>query len=133
MRHALLSLVCAAALAGCAGDETLHAYGAGGHTYALQSIDGVAFGERATLGFPEPGRVAGQGPCNAFTTAQTAPYPWLDLGPIAVTARACAALEAERAYLQALDAMSTAEVTGDTLLLADDSGREMVFTRISDG
>lgn len=133
MRHAITTLVCAATLAGCAGDETLHAYGAGGHTYALQSIDGEAFAERATLGFPEPGRVAGQGPCNAFTTAQTAPYPWFDLGPIAVTGRACAELEAEQAFLQALDTMSTAEVTGDTLLLANDSGSEMVFTRIPDG
>lgn len=115
------------ALAACAPDETLHAYGAGGRSFALQSIDGSAFGAAATLAFPEPGRIAGRAPCNAYSGTQSAPYPWFVPGPLVVTRMGCPDLAEETRYLQALSEMSLAEVSGDTLILSDETGREMVF------
>lgn len=125
----LLLPLCLLALAACKTDETLHAYGAAGGVWQLSELDGAAFTARATLEFPQPGRVAGQAACNRFSAAQTAPYPWFAIGPIAATKMACPDLGDENAYLAALGAMRVAEVLGDTLRLSNEAGREMVFTR----
>ncbi|MBY6140630.1 META domain-containing protein [Leisingera daeponensis] len=111
----------------CTGDESLSAYGAAGKEWKLQSIDGAAFAAAATLTFPEPGKIAGRGPCNNFLGRQTAPYPWFETGPLAVTRMACPELEAEDAFLKALQEMTLAEVSGDVLILSNEAGREMLF------
>ncbi|OBY27791.1 META domain-containing protein [Leisingera sp. JC1] len=111
----------------CAGDETLSAYGAAGTEWLLQSIDGDTFAADATLTFPEPGKIAGRAPCNSFSGSQTAPYPWFETGPLAVTRMACPELEAEDAFLNALQGMTLSEVTGDVLILSNEAGREMLF------
>ncbi|KIC35006.1 META domain-containing protein [Leisingera sp. ANG-M7] len=111
----------------CTGDETLSAYGAAGTEWQLQSIDGSAFAAKAILTFPEPGKIAGQAPCNRFLGSQTAPYPWFETGPLAVTRMACPELEAEDAFLKALQKMTLAEVSGDVLILSNEAGREMLF------
>ena len=95
--------------------------------YRLQSIDGVDFAARATIAFPEEGRVTGDAPCNAWSADQGVPYPWFELGPIAVTRRACLALAEETLFFEALGQMTLAEVQGATLILTNDAGREMVF------
>nr|WP_217434112.1 META domain-containing protein [Leisingera sp. ANG59] len=111
----------------CAGDETLSAYGAAGTEWQLRSIDGAAIPAAATLTFPEPGTIAGSGPCNSFQGSQGAPYPWFEAGPLAVTRMACPQLEAEGAFLKALQEMTLAEVSGDVLILSNSAGREMLF------
>lgn len=126
MRYA--ALVCSLLLASaCNGDETLSAYGAAGKEWQLQSIDGTAFDAAAHLTFPEAGKIAGRGPCNRFQGSQSAPYPWFEPGPLAVTRMACPELEAEDAFLKALQEMTLAEVTGDVLILSNEAGREMLF------
>lgn len=115
------------ALAGCWADETLTGYGAKGRVWTLQSIDGTPFGARAEIEFPDEGRIAGRGPCNSFTAAQSHPYPWFATGPIVATRMVCPDLEREAAFFTALSAMTLAEVVGDTLILSTDTGREMVF------
>ena len=109
------------------GDESVAGHGAAGVTWALSELDGAPFAARATLGFPEAGRIAGQGPCNRYSGEQTVPYPWFATENITSTRRACPDLAAEQAFFAALAAMTLSEVAGDVLILRDDTGREMVF------
>ncbi len=121
------------ALPNCAGDETISGYADTTAIYALSDIDGAAFPARATIRFPEEGRIEGQGPCNAYSAAQSVPYPWFSLGPIIATRRACPDLEAETAFFAALSEMTLAEVQGDVLILSNEAGREMTFNRVTEG
>ncbi|MDU8943911.1 META domain-containing protein [Ovoidimarina sediminis] len=116
-------------LAACAGDETISGYADRDATYLLSDLFGEPFDATATISFPEEGQIAGTGPCNAYSAAQSAPYPWFEPGPIAATRRACPDLSAEAAFLAALETMTLSEVTGDVLILSDEDGREMVFRR----
>lgn len=113
----------------CQPDETLARYAGEGSTWRLSEIGGAPARARATLTFTEPGALAGEAPCNAYRAAITAPYPWFELGPLAVTRRACPDLAAETAYLNALAKMTLAEVSGDTLILSNDDGDQIIFRR----
>lgn len=115
-------------LAQCLRDETVAAYGAGDTLWVLRSIDGRDFGARATLTFPEPGGISGQAPCNRFSGRLDAPYPWFGLTGMSATSAACPDLSAESVFFAALEAMTQSEVSGDVLILRNDSGGEMVFT-----
>ena len=120
----LLSLTVAA----CKPDETAHAYGAADQIWHLQEIDGQPFAATATLQFPEPGQISGDGPCNLYSGAMTTPYPWFETGNLAVTRRACPDMAAETAFFSALGAMREIEVSGDVLILRNSDGGEMLFT-----
>jgi heat shock protein HslJ len=64
-------------------------------------------GGKATLGFPEAGRVAGNGSCNRFTGAVTITRDAVTIGPLASTRMACvdeSVSKQEDAYLKALGA-----------------------------
>ena len=122
MRYVLIAF----ALLSCA-DETVSGYADSDAVYSLTEFDGAAFSSTATITFPEAGRVAGEAPCNLWSATQSAPYPWIELGPIAATRRACPDLEAETMFFEALGAMTIAEVSGDVLILSNDGGRSMVF------
>lgn len=113
----------------CQGNETVAAYGAGNGIWQLTEIDGVAFPSRATLRFPEPGRIAGEAPCNTYMGRMDAPYPWFEAKDLAVTRRACPDLSAESAFFDGLAAMTLSEISGDTLILSTPGGREMIFTK----
>lgn len=118
-------------LAGCATDETITRFAGEGSVWNYKDAP-VTADTPVTLSFPEPGQVAGQGPCNRYSATQTAPYPWFDIGPIAATKRACSDLGAEAAYFEKLQSMSLAEVSGDVLILSNDTDEQMVFARIKD-
>ncbi|MEM1302777.1 MAG: META domain-containing protein [Pseudomonadota bacterium] len=118
-------------LAGCATDETVTRFAGEGSVWSYQDTS-VGSAVPVTLTFPEPGQVAGQGPCNRYSATQTAPYPWFELGPVAATKRACPELAAEAAYFEDLQSMSLAEVSGDVLILSNDTGKQMVFSRVAD-
>lgn len=113
-------------LTACA-DETISGYADPSATYRLVELNGAPFTANATISFPEPGQARGQGPCNTWFAAQSAPYPWIDLGSIAATKRACPDLKAEQAFFAALSQASLAEVSGTFLILTQRDGREMVF------
>jgi heat shock protein HslJ len=126
----MLRLVIFAGLFGlgqCGKDETIAGYGASGQLWQLSEIDGTAFAATVTVTFPEPGKIGGNAPCNTYTGTMDAPYPWFEIGPLAVTRMACPDLEFETDFLAALAEMSVSEVSGDTMILSNDAGREMVF------
>nr|WP_120502596.1 META domain-containing protein [Roseovarius sp. EL26] len=127
LSRAVLAFVLLAALTQCASDETLAAYGGAEATWHLRDIDGEPSQTNATLLFPAPGVVSGSGPCNSYHGQQTAPYPWFEAKNISTTKRACPDLAAEGRYLKSLRAMTLSEIAGDTLILSNDAGREMIF------
>lgn len=85
-------------------DETLRRYGAADREWVLITLNGADFPATATIGFPARSQIAGQGPCNSYTSTNTTPYPWIEIGPIAATRRACPQLQAEAAFFDALRA-----------------------------
>jgi heat shock protein HslJ len=131
MRKLLALLVVAAALGvlvmASGKDETVSGYATPGVTWTLAELGGAPYPARATLTFPEEGRIAGEAPCNGYSATQSAPYPWFEAGPIATTKRACPELAAEAAFLDALARVTLAEVTGEVLILSTEDGFEMVF------
>lgn len=115
------------ALLQCNDDETVAAYGAADRNWVLQEFNGQRFEASATLRFAEEGRIAGKGPCNSFNGKLSAPYPWFEIQDLNATRTACPGLEAEGTFFAALLTMSQSEVSGDVLILRNDSGQEMVF------
>lgn len=114
-------------LTACRADETVRAYGGGDHTWTLKLLNDAAFPAKATLTFPKTGEIAGQGPCNRYFGAMNVPYPWFDTGPIGSTRMACPDLAAETVFLKALEDATLSEVLGDTLILSNTEGLQMVF------
>ena len=123
----VLVLLALAVLSNCRDDETVAAYGGADAVWELQELDGKSFPPGSTLTFPEPGRIAGTGPCNTFFGEQTAPYPWFKVEKLASTKRACPELDQEQEFFDALSGMTLSEVAGDTLILSNDAGRELLF------
>ncbi len=123
------ALSTSAALGACAGDETVRGYVPEGSVWALSEIDGATFAARATIGFPAPGKIAGDAPCNRYSGNQAATYPWFRAERILSTKRACADLAEEQTFFAALGRVTLAEVQGDVLILSAPEGPVMVFTR----
>ena len=119
-------------ISACESDESLAAYGAQGE-WQLTQINEQTFEAKATISFSANGEVAGSAPCNSYRAQQTAPYPWFALTPIMATKRVCADLAAEQEYLAALRDMTLAEVSGDVLILSNDTGGSLLFTKLTDG
>lgn len=113
-------------LAACA-DETSSGYATPGAEYHLREINGAAFNATATIAFPEKGAIGGQAPCNIWFADQPAPYPWFTPGPIGATRMACADLNKEQLFFEALETMTLIEFSGPVLLLSGDNGEKMLF------
>ena len=97
--------------------------------WRLTEFDGTAFAAAATISFPEPGRIAGKAPCNRYSGSQSGSYPAFAAGPLVATKMACDDLAAETEFFGALEAMTAGMIEGEALILADGSGRHMVFQR----
>ena len=123
----ILAAVLFLPLMGCYEDETISAYGAGDKVWVLSELDSKEFTARATLTFPEQGKIAGEAPCNTYAGSMIVPYPWFEATQILSTRMACPDLDAETAFFSALSEMTLSEVLGDVLLLSNDNGRQMVF------
>ncbi|EKE44076.1 hypothetical protein OCGS_1592 [Oceaniovalibus guishaninsula JLT2003] len=124
---ALSTAIAVTALSACAPEPSVSALVDPGIAYALVSIEGRPFPATATLTFPASDRVAGQGPCNSFDAQQTAPYPFIEIGPLRTTRMACPDIEAEMLYFGALDAVTVVEAAGPQLVLNAPGGPRMVF------
>lgn len=122
-----LALLIPLALIGCKSDETISGYADTGAVWTLTELDGKPFAAKATISFPAEGKVTGKAPCNTYASSQTKPMPWFELGPVMSTKMACPDLAAEQQFFSGLGAMTLAEVQGNTLILSNDAGREMVF------
>ena len=74
---------------------------------------------QATLAFPGPNKVAGNGSCNRFMGAAEISGESIKLGPLASTMMACpdAVSNQERAYLKALEGAERITVDGPYLLV----------------
>ena len=88
---------------------------------------------KATLAFPEAGRVAGNGSCNRFTGAAAIAGDHLKMGPLASTRMACAddtVNQQEATYFKALDAATRYSYQDPYLLIyADGFDKPLRFTR----
>lgn len=124
-----LALMGLLTLAACRGDETVSGYADPEATYRLEELAGAPFSARGTIAFPEPGTVRGMAPCNSWSASQSAPYPWLELGPVIATRRACPDLALETRFFDVLSAMTLAEVQGDIVILSGDGEETMVFRK----
>lgn len=113
----------------CERDETLAGHGAADAAWTLREIDAEPFTARASVRFGADGAVTGQGPCAAFTARQSAPYPWFALEDLRADGPNCPALAREVQMLEALSAMTLAETGPGMMILSNEEGREMVFTR----
>ena len=111
----------------CVPDERVASFIEPTVEYYLIDLDGAPFDGTATISFPETGKVVGQAPCNRYFAAQTEPYPWFSLEGIGATRMACLDLNLESAFFAALEEMTLSEVSGDTLILSNTDGRQMVF------
>jgi heat shock protein HslJ len=92
-------------------------------------------GGKATLAFPEAGRVAGNGSCNRFTGSMTITGDQLKMGPLASTRMACmddAVSQQEDKYLKALGGASRYSYQDPYLLIyAEGFDKPLRFTRAS--
>lgn len=127
MKTLLTMALLVTSLAACRSDETVRAYGGADRVWTLKLLNGAPFPARATLTFPKAGEIAGEGPCNRYFGAMKVPYPWFDAGPVGSTRMACPEMAAETAFLAALEEATLSEVAGDTLILSNVEGLEMVF------
>lgn len=127
MLRTLLTLMAVFTLAAYAPDESISKFVDPVAEYHLIELDGAPFTGRATIQFSEEGRVNGQAPCNRYFATQSVPYPWFALEGIGATRMACPDLDLESAFFEALEGMTLAEVAGDTLILSNSAGRQMVF------
>ncbi|UWQ21274.1 META domain-containing protein [Jannaschia sp. W003] len=116
-------------VAACGPDETISGYSDREAVWALESIGGDPVPPGATIRFPAEGEAVGEGPCNAFRAEQTAPYPWIELGPVAATRRACPLLAVETRYFGALERATLAEASDRVLILSGGPDGELVFRR----
>lgn len=120
-------IILLSALAACKADETVSGFADPAVQYRLMELDGMPFEARATVAFPQPSDIIGQGPCNSYFATQSAPYPWFDVQGIGASRMACPDLNVEQIFFAALQDMTLVEVQGETLILTNDAGREMVF------
>jgi heat shock protein HslJ len=91
-------------------------------------------GGKATLGFPEAGRVAGNGSCNRFTGAVVITGDQLKIGPLASTRMACdeAVDQQEAMYFKALDGANRYTYQAPYLLIyALGFDKPLRFTRVA--
>jgi heat shock protein HslJ len=92
-----------------------------GTQWQLQALGAQPVMERskASLQFPEVGRVAGHGSCNRFSGSVSVTGDQLTFGNMASTKMACmgGAMAQERDYLAALQKAKRYEQQGDTLLI----------------
>jgi heat shock protein HslJ len=90
-------------------------------------------GGKATLSFPEAGRVAGNGSCNRFTGSVVITGEQLKMGPLASTRMACmdeATSKQEDNYFKALDAATRYSYQDPYLLIyAQGFDKPLRFTR----
>lgn len=114
------------ALAACGPDETISAFG-NEDDYVLQDLNGEIVTVPITLNISAPGQISGQGPCNSYSAAQTAPYPWFALGPILSTKRACSDLALEETFFATLASMTIAEAAENVLILSNEAKETLTF------
>lgn len=136
---ALVSAGCAPRDASnAAGGVEVHAGGTNalvGTAWLLDELDGggVLAGVEATLEFPEPGRVAGNGSCNRFFGNVEIEGRSIEIGPLTATKKGCErpVLDQETRYFAALESAERFSVEGAALVIYYGGAQApMRFTRM---
>jgi heat shock protein HslJ len=110
-----------------------------GTEWVLTNLSGTPAlaGGKATLAFPEAGRVAGNGSCNRFTGAVTITGDALKIGALASTRMACvdeSVSKQEDVYLKALGAATRYSYQDSNLLIyCDGFDKPLRFIRAAPG
>ena len=121
-RLAWLAAPALMALSACAMPGAPAAAPLVGSEWRLEDLAGAGVIDRAqaTLAFPEPGRVAGNGSCNRFFGSYTLINDRIAFGQMGSTRMACAGAVAEQEgrYMAALQKAQRVQVQGSTLLLS---------------
>lgn len=106
-----------------------------GTLWSLETLDGAPFGATARIVFAEDEAgaplVRGEAPCNGFRGIYGVETPeggMFDAGPLAMTRMACPELEAEGAFLTALEAATEARIEDGRLVLSGPGGARLAFT-----
>jgi heat shock protein HslJ len=88
-------------------------------------------GSPVTLRFADDHSLSGAAPCNSYSGGFVLNGSSMKIGPLAQTLRACEAdvMDAEQAYLSALEAVTTVRASHDRLELIGGSGIHLVYTR----
>ncbi len=108
-----------------------------GTEWTLADLAGnaVAANSKASIAFPEVGRVAGNASCNRYTGSVTISGESIKFGPAATTRMACisdAMNQQEMQFLKALNAATHFEVKGGELLIyADGFEKPLRFVKAS--
>ena len=82
----------------------------------------------ASIQFTPDGQFSATAGCNRLFGRQKRVYPDFRLGPIGSTRMGCTT-SAERVFSDALATMTNARRKGKKLILSNDAGREMLFSR----
>ncbi|MFO7856359.1 MAG: META domain-containing protein [Paracoccaceae bacterium] len=105
-----------------------------GTLWALETLRGEPFEARAVMAFGEDEigepLLRGEAPCNSFRGIYGVQSPeggMFDAGPLAATRMACPELDAETAFLSALQSAVEAEIEDGRLILRGPEGAEMTF------
>jgi heat shock protein HslJ/uncharacterized protein YraI len=98
-------------------------------SWSLQTlnVNQIPVGVSQTIFFSPASTVTGNGGCNQFNGPYVVSGQSLRIGPLATTNKACdeAISAQEQAYLQALQATTSFELSGNQLILRDGGGREV--------
>lgn len=126
-----ISLIALSILTTCNKDETVSGQSDSETIWQLTAMNEapVDVNVNVTITFPEEGKIAGQAPCNRYFGSQTAPLPWFEVKGMGSTKMACQHMELEGQYFALLQKMTTAEITGDTLVLRNDTGDTLVYKK----
>ncbi|HRK42144.1 MAG TPA: META domain-containing protein [Gemmobacter sp.] len=95
--------------------------------WKLVGFSAGALPPRVTMDLREPGRAAGQGPCNRWFGEVQGSFPAFRLPMVATTQMACPDLAAEGRFHDALGRVTAAELVGDQLVLTGPKGLRLTF------
>lgn len=106
-----------------------------GTAWVLVSLDGapVVDGSEVTLQFGADNRVSGSGGCNSFGGPYLVDGDSIAFGMLASTLMACMdedLMQQEAAFFQALNAVSSYAIEGNTLTLTTDDGATLILERV---
>ena len=93
--------------------------------FAQEDVVSMVAGAEAITAEFRDGTISGNGGCNRYNGPATIQGQQLTVGPIVSTKMACDAMEAEQQFLAALQAVTSWEITGQTLSLDHPGGRLM--------
>lgn len=129
MKLSVLTLVAACALTPAVAEPAPDA------VFVLRGVGGFAFppagytGQPVTVGFPMPGQVAGQAPCNRWFASWSGTAGNMAIGPVAATRMACPELAMEARVLGWLAGVTTLQETPFGILLSGPDILPLEFAR----